>query len=250
MWNMVANSAADSFEGSAKKLRENTSNARCLAASGKSDALQERRGVEVVEALVDPGHRHRGQRRGRAGVDLQEVAEPEGRAARGEGHRVPRRGARQPPEGVAPARPVDERIVVDGREHAQARVDARAAGPAGCSTAGRRRGSRDSSRGRPRRGARSSRRPGRRGSVRARSPRRRRRVRPARWRRSGPRCRRPRRPPGAATPARRRPAIRVPRAVFRVGDRCRSGRSLAARPPGTCARCWPPSRASFRCAPR
>jgi hypothetical protein len=35
MWNMVTSSAADSSAGSAKKLRENTSNARCRAAGGK-----------------------------------------------------------------------------------------------------------------------------------------------------------------------------------------------------------------------
>ena len=35
MWNIVASSAADSCAGSAKKLRENTSNARWRADSGK-----------------------------------------------------------------------------------------------------------------------------------------------------------------------------------------------------------------------
>ncbi len=44
MWNIVANSAADSSAGSAKKLRENTSNARWRAASGK---LMSRRNVSA-----------------------------------------------------------------------------------------------------------------------------------------------------------------------------------------------------------
>ncbi len=35
MWNISSSSAADSSRGSAKKLRENTSNARWCAASGK-----------------------------------------------------------------------------------------------------------------------------------------------------------------------------------------------------------------------
>jgi hypothetical protein len=35
MWNMVASSAADISPGAAKKLRENTSKARCRAAAGK-----------------------------------------------------------------------------------------------------------------------------------------------------------------------------------------------------------------------
>ena len=35
MWNMAASSAADISSGAAKKLRENTSKARCRAATGK-----------------------------------------------------------------------------------------------------------------------------------------------------------------------------------------------------------------------
>ena len=35
MWNIVASSAADRASGRVKKLRENTSNARCRAAWGK-----------------------------------------------------------------------------------------------------------------------------------------------------------------------------------------------------------------------
>lgn len=35
MWNITASSAADILVGCAKKLRENTSNARACAASGK-----------------------------------------------------------------------------------------------------------------------------------------------------------------------------------------------------------------------
>ena len=44
MWNIAASSAADSRAGSAKKLRENTSNARCRAAAGK---LTRRRNVSA-----------------------------------------------------------------------------------------------------------------------------------------------------------------------------------------------------------
>ncbi|CAM5733214.1 hypothetical protein SFUMM280S_04819 [Streptomyces fumanus] len=38
MWNISAISAADSSRGSAKKLRENTSKARCRAAAGNRRA--------------------------------------------------------------------------------------------------------------------------------------------------------------------------------------------------------------------
>ena len=163
MWNMVASSAADRSAGSAKKLRENTSNARCRAASGKLMSRRKRVGVEVVEPLVDVGHRHRGQRRGRTGVEPDQVAQPKRRAAQCECERVQRRRLRQAAERVAPALPVDQRVVLDGGEHAPARSRCGATGPAGCSTAGRTRGSRGSSAGRcRRRTVRSSRRRARR----------------------------------------------------------------------------------------
>ena len=44
MWNMEASSAADISPGGAKKLRENTSKARCRAAAGK---LMSRRNVSA-----------------------------------------------------------------------------------------------------------------------------------------------------------------------------------------------------------
>ena len=44
MWNIAASSAADSCEGSEKKLRENTSKARCRAAAGN---LMSRRNVSA-----------------------------------------------------------------------------------------------------------------------------------------------------------------------------------------------------------
>ena len=67
MWNISASSAADISRGSAKKLRENTSNARCRAASGKRIAFEEVRRADVVEPLVDLGHAHVEQRQRRAG---------------------------------------------------------------------------------------------------------------------------------------------------------------------------------------
>ena len=58
------------------------------------------------------------------GIDASQIAEPKRRAAQRERQRVPRRGAGQPAEAVAAARAVDQRIVVDGHEHPQLRIDA------------------------------------------------------------------------------------------------------------------------------
>ena len=91
---------------------------------GEVDGTQEAVGVEVVEPLVDAGHRHRGQRRGRAGVEPDQVAQPERRAAQCERQRVQRRRLRKAAERVAPALPVDQRVVLDSGEHAQPGIDA------------------------------------------------------------------------------------------------------------------------------
>ena len=120
----MASSAAESAPGSAKKLRENTSNARCRAAAGKVDVAQEAVGVQVVEALVDIGHRDRGQRCGGACIEANQVTQPERRAAQRERERVQRRGLRKAAEGVASALPVDQWVVLDGGEHAQVGIDA------------------------------------------------------------------------------------------------------------------------------
>ena len=82
---------------------------------GKVDVAQEGLGVEVVEPLVDVGHRDGRQRRGGAGVEPDQVAQPERRAAQCERQRVQRRRLRQAAEGVAPALRVDQRVVLDRR---------------------------------------------------------------------------------------------------------------------------------------
>ena len=91
---------------------------------GEVDVAQETVGVEVVEPLVDIGNRYGGQRRGRTGVEPGQVAQPERRAAQCERQRVQRRRLRKAAERVAPALPVDQRVVLDGSEHAQPGVDA------------------------------------------------------------------------------------------------------------------------------
>ena len=82
--------------------------------------------------------RRRGRRAGRrsSGTDTaasgaaaralmpDQVAQPEGRAAQGEGQRVERRRLRQAAEGVAPAVRVDQRVVVDRGQHRQVGIDA------------------------------------------------------------------------------------------------------------------------------
>ena len=95
MWNISASSAADSSRGSAKKLRENTSNARCRAASGKRSRVEEVRGADAVEPPVDVAARGRraaaGRRAGSCGPGRASVKLGL-RATKPQ--RVPRRGAR------------------------------------------------------------------------------------------------------------------------------------------------------------
>ena len=91
---------------------------------GKVDVGQESVRVAVVELFVDTGHRDDGQRRGRGGVDPDQIPEPERRAAQGENQRIPRRGLRQAAEGVPAALTIDERIVLDRPQALQSRVAA------------------------------------------------------------------------------------------------------------------------------
>ncbi len=110
MWNMVASSAADSRAGFGEEAAGEHLERQMPCGVGEVDGTQEAVGVEVVEPLVDVGHRHRGQRRGGAGVEPDQVAQPERRAAQRERQRVQRRRLRQAAEGVAPAhgrRPAD-----------------------------------------------------------------------------------------------------------------------------------------------
>ena len=85
---------------------------------------QERVGVDVVEPVIDLGHRDRGQRGGGAGVEADQVAQPERGAAQRENQSVPRRSARQSAEGVAPARRVDQRVVLDRAQPSKLRIGA------------------------------------------------------------------------------------------------------------------------------
>ena len=124
MWNMVASSAADSAPGSAKKLRENTSNARCRAASGKLMSRRKLSASRWSRRSIDVGHRDRGQRCGGTGIEADQVTQPERRAAQRERERVQRRGLRQAAERVAPALPVDQWVVLDRGEHRQVGIDA------------------------------------------------------------------------------------------------------------------------------
>ena len=91
---------------------------------GKPDVPQKRCGVAVVEIVIRLGYRHRGQRCGRLGVEPNEVAQPERRAAHRERQRVQGWGARQPAERVAVSGRVDQRIVVDRGEGRQMGVGA------------------------------------------------------------------------------------------------------------------------------
>ena len=75
------------------------------------DALEERRGVEVVQPLVDAGHLDRRQRQRGAPVEGEQVPEPESGAAQGERERVQRRSAGQAAEGVGAAAGVQQRVV-------------------------------------------------------------------------------------------------------------------------------------------
>ncbi len=75
------------------------------------DLPQERLRVHLVQPVVDAGHGHRGQRRGRGGVQRHQVAGPERRAAQREGQGVPRWGPGQAAEGVPAAVRVDQRVV-------------------------------------------------------------------------------------------------------------------------------------------
>ena len=79
MWNITTSSAADNSPGSAKKLRENTSNARWRAAAGKRSRSRNVRGALAVvarrtfrEADVEQRQRRRGRppARGRARLNV------------------------------------------------------------------------------------------------------------------------------------------------------------------------------------
>ena len=94
---------------------------RCV---GKVDVVQERVGVNVVEAPVDLGHRDSRQWGGGARVQTDQVAQPERRAAKREHHRVPWRCARQAAKCVAVSRCVDQRVIVDRSQPSQAGVAA------------------------------------------------------------------------------------------------------------------------------
>ena len=97
---------------------------KMASGDGKVDIGQESVRVAVVEPFVDAGHRDSGQRRGRGGVDPDQIPESESRAAQGENQRIPRRRLRQAAEGVPPALPVDERIVLYRAQALQSRVAA------------------------------------------------------------------------------------------------------------------------------
>ena len=104
--------------GSAKKLRENTSNARCRAAVGKVDVAQEGVGVQMVELLVDRRAPTPPPAARRPGVDPDQIAQPERRAAQRERERVQRRCPRQPAEACrACPCAVDQRVVLDRGQH-------------------------------------------------------------------------------------------------------------------------------------
>ena len=91
---------------------------------GEVDGLQETVGIQMVELLVDARHRHRRQRRGRTRVDPHQITQPERRAAQCERDGVQRRCLREPGKRVAPALPVDQRVVLDRGEHPQPGIDA------------------------------------------------------------------------------------------------------------------------------
>ena len=209
------------------------------------DALQEGFGVDVVEPLVDVGHRHRRQRCGGPGIDARQVAKPKRGAAQRERQRVPRRGAGQPAEAVAAAGAVDQRIVVDGHQHPQLRIDPAQQGPQvvvlakeGVKPAIHRQ-----------LGAVQMFGPAAHPTAEVvlalpRGPRRP-RVRRARLRRPGRRSRRRRRRRAAATTARCSRAIPVV-----PGERGGGGQSSRRFPQEQDGRRCVPSRAWFRCAPR
>ncbi len=91
---------------------------------GEVDGTQEAVRIQVVEPLVDVWHRHRRQRRGRTRVEPDQITQPERRAAQCERDGVQGRRLRQAGERVAPALPVDQRVVLDRGEHAQPGIDA------------------------------------------------------------------------------------------------------------------------------
>ena len=74
MWNMVASSAADSCGGAGEEAAGEHLEGQMARRLGEIEALQEGLGVDVVEAVIDVGQRHRGQRRGGACVDPGQVA--------------------------------------------------------------------------------------------------------------------------------------------------------------------------------
>ncbi len=113
MWNIATSSAPENSRGSAKKLRAKTSRARWRASSGK-------RSRSSTSAALTPVERGEGGRevdveQAQRGVDVDggQALEVEARAARHEGREVPRRGARDVRERVAPAAVAHERVVVE-----------------------------------------------------------------------------------------------------------------------------------------
>ena len=124
MWNMAASSAAESRSGRAKKLRAKTSKARCRAAFGKVDLVQEGARIAVVELLVDTRYRHR--RQGAAALPLIRTRSRNRKvgAAQSEDEGVPGRGLRQPAEGVAPALAVYQWVILHRTQPRQAGIAA------------------------------------------------------------------------------------------------------------------------------
>ena len=73
MWNIAASSAADRSVGFGEEAAGEHLERQMSRRFGKVDVTQERIGVEMVEPTVDVGHRHRGERRGSAGVEPHQI---------------------------------------------------------------------------------------------------------------------------------------------------------------------------------
>ena len=218
---MASSSPAEKSSASAKKLRANTSRARCRTAGGKSS--RSRNSAALTRRIR---RRPRGRTRSSIWDEVRRSARSrsahtEVAAAQRIQQQVQRRRARHPGERVGSPVGHDHRVVGDGASGRRGPGPPGAAVHAGCSTAGRTRGNRGSWRRSRRRGSRATTGPGRRVADAAR---------PARRARRAPRA--PRRPSRRPRRRRRRaPAAPVPAGASAAGCGMPHGAAVAPGPP-------------------
>ena len=143
----MASSAADIAPGRCEEAAGEHLERQMPSGGGKLDAVQERFRVHVVESPIDVGDRHGGQRGGGAGIQPRQIRQSEMWGCAARMRSAFHGGVRgRPREAVAPTVPIDQRVVLDRARAVQLRVAAAQQLRAGCSTDGRTRGTRGSSR--------------------------------------------------------------------------------------------------------